>query len=581
MYDPARPRRIGGLLAFLCLAAAPPDSNAPIPLAVRAGHCSFVVPSDHPRTKYLLIVGSLSRAPNSHRVAVRTESTNDDVSLPLADDEPGPAWRRRINDLADRLDRARRERGPFTEYPPAADPPRQRDFQMFAGATGSLAPVHATLRGIGTHCLVYVDADYADMANLQPAVDEVIHVFDTVIFPGAKEEQGHCLDVDRDGRFTMLFSRRLTGMTAGNGALSGFVLGSDFYRDAGAPSGNRCDMLYLNTDLRPGPYLRTVLAHEYTHAVVFSEHVFGDYLTGARRCEEESWLNEGLAHLAEEKLGFGWGNLDYRVSAFLSAPWRYPLVVPDYYSAGLWRDPGCRGATYLFLHACAAEDAGLAAKLTRSNLSGVANLEAATRESFAALFRRWTVAVGQGKVPGGHDLLQPLGGRLLCGVRREDVSLSGGRWEGDIAGTAAAYLLLHSPGANHTRVTIEADIAADLQVTLLPLPPETPRLSLYAEAVRPGAWRLHVTADAAMTLEHVAWEKSAPAGRSEDSSFLPDEAPGSDVRGWFGDAGLSAGETRVTKVIELPATAKGWLFKVLSRDAAGHVEGNTIEVGNK
>jgi hypothetical protein len=474
--DPAaHQRRHAGLLALLCIAAAPPEPAAPIPLAVRAGRCSFVLPSGSPRDKYVLIVGSLARGPARHHVEVHAEITDDPVYLPLANDDPGPAWRRATNELADRLDKARRNHRPAEEYPPAPDPPRLRDFQLFAGGAGeSFLPVHAVLRGIGRHCLVYVDADCPDQTKLQPAVDEVIQVFDGLIFPTAKSEQGRCLDVDRDGRFTVLFSGRLSRMTAGAGALSGFVLGSDFYRDLRLP-GNRCDMLYLNTDLRPGPYLRSVLAHEYTHAVVISEHVFGEYLPGARRGEEESWLNEAIAHLAEERHGFGWGNLDYRVSAFLSAPQRYPLVVPDYYSAGLWRDPGCRGATYLFLHTLACEDPGLATKLTRSNLSGVANLEAATREPFASLFRRWTVAVAQGKIPGGHDLCKPLGAQALSGVRRDEVALTDGRWQADVSGTAAAYLLLHSPGNGQSRVTVTADVDAELQVTLIPLPTKTPR----------------------------------------------------------------------------------------------------------
>ena len=340
-------------------------------------------------------------------------------------------------------------------------------------------------------------------------------------------------------------------------------------------------MLYLNTDLRPGPYLRTLVAHEYTHAVVFSEHVFGDYLPGARRSEEESWLNEGLAHLAEERHGFGWGNLDYRVSAFLAAPNRYPLVVPDYYGAGLWRDPGCRGATYLFLHACACEDAGLSSKLVRSNLCGVANLEAATREPFASLFRRWTVSIAQGKIPGGHDLYRPLGSRMLYGVRREELPLTGGHSQTDVAGTAAAYFLLHSAGKDRCRVSIEADSDADIQVTLMPLPPDTARLSLRAEAVSATACRLTVTAhDADVTLEEVVREQTGSDGLPAETSYRADAAAGAAVRAWIGDPQLAAGMTRVSSLIERPAgSGRTWLFKLKGRDAAGRPVAAYAELG--
>jgi hypothetical protein len=588
MRYPPRPCRAAGLVALLCLAAAPPESgsDAPIPLAVRAGRCTFVLPDAGRGDKFLLIVGSLSRGPMPHRVTVRTKTTDDSVSLPVADDDPGPAWRRYTNDRADRLERSRKDHTPATDYPPTPDPPRRRDFHLFSGgndfaSASSFAAVRGELRGVGQHCLVYVDADYPDPAGLQPAVDEVIRVFDGAIFPAARSEQGRCLDVDRDGRFAILFSSRLSRMTGGKGTLSGFVLGSDFYRDLRAPFGNHCDMLYLNTDLRPGPYLRTLIAHEYTHAIVFSEHVFGDYLPDAQGGEEESWLNEGLAHLAEQRHGFGWSNLDYRVSAFLSSPQSYSLVVPDYYGAGLWRDPGCRGATYLFLHACACDDASLSERLVRSNLAGVANLEAATREPFAALFRRWTLAIARGRIPAGHDLFRPLGGRLLCGARTDEVPLTAGRWESDLAGTAAAYLLLHSPGEMRSRVTIEADASADLQVTLLPLPPEFSRLSLRVEAVRPGAVRLAVTAhDAGLILQEAAWEKAAPTGRPEDTSYRPENPAGDTIQAWFGEPHLAAGETRRSRVIALPVGEAGaWLFKITGQDAAGRSVAAWAEVG--
>src|SRR5207244_1823742 len=105
-----------------------------------------------------------------------------------------------------------------------------------------------------------------------------VRTFDGDIYPQARGELGNVLDVDRDGRFTILFTGWLSRLCNGKVSLDGFVRGSDFYRDLDAPYGNRCDMMYLNTALQPGPYLRSLLAHEYTHAVIFSEHVFGHYL---------------------------------------------------------------------------------------------------------------------------------------------------------------------------------------------------------------------------------------------------------------------------------------------------------------
>jgi hypothetical protein len=66
-----------------------------------------------------------------------------------------------------------------------------------------------------------------------------------------------------------------------------------------------------------------------------------------------------MAHLVEDQFGYSWSNLDYRIGGYLSAPERYPLVVPEYFHAGLWRTPGTRGACYLFLRWCRERHAGL------------------------------------------------------------------------------------------------------------------------------------------------------------------------------------------------------------------------------
>ena len=110
--------------------------------------------------------------------------------------------------------------------------------------------------------------------------------------------------------------------------------------------------------------------------------------------EEEGWLDEALAHLVEDLHGFSRSNLDYRISAFLSQPVRYRLVVEDYYAADLFRSHGNRGGTYLFLRWCADRfGPALLPALIRSELRGTENLEAATGVAFAELYRQWTVAL--------------------------------------------------------------------------------------------------------------------------------------------------------------------------------------------
>src|SRR5205823_11239839 len=100
---------------------------------------------------------------------------------------------------------------------------------------------------------------------------DVVATFDDRVFPTAARRLGTAQDTDGDGRFTVLITGWLTKLAGGRLAVDGFVRGADLDPEVPAPFGNRCDMMYLSAALGPGPHLRTVLAHEYTHAVTYSQ----------------------------------------------------------------------------------------------------------------------------------------------------------------------------------------------------------------------------------------------------------------------------------------------------------------------
>jgi hypothetical protein len=568
------------LLLLTCFSAVAAQAAPALPLAVRDGRCEFVLPTEHFDDQCYLVIGSLARQGGPFRVRVRTAAVATGEVLPLEIPVEDQAWTRRMRELSERLRQVRQQRSPAAPYPPAAEPLRQKVFWLLTGQ-GSLADpanytaVTAELRAAGRHCQVYVDRDYPNPGTIQPTVDDAVRTFDDTIHPEAERRLGHVLDVDRDGRFTMLFTPWLGKLQSGRIALGGFVRGSDFYRDVAAPFSNNCDMMYLNTALLPGAHLRTLLAHEYTHAVIFCEHVLG----AEPSPDEESWLNEGLAHLVETVHGFSWSNLDYRISAFLSAPEQYPLVVADYYGTGLWRNPGTRGAAYLFLRWCRDRyGVELPTRLIQSNLAGVANLEAATQERFAALFRQWSVALlsreggAWGKGGDNASTDAPPFGRLLCGPRVADVPLAQGDHEISLAGTAAAFLCLHSPAGTHARVTITAEAAAELQVSLIPPARSPSRLGLRAEVMPGGAAvRLFLSADGgAVELEDAAWERLVPSGNArEDTSFQRAAAPQQTVWAWFGDPHLLPGDTRKSCIIAVPDGKGPLVWKVLGKDGNG------------
>ena len=465
------------------MADVPPGCEV-LPIAVHNGTCEVVLPTRCAEEEFYLILGSLSRHTSLQAVTVRTEVTTDATQIPREAHSADHAWRQQIQTLDERLAKARLSRLPGHIYAAIAHPPPRKTFYLFSAEhdfdnPASYVALEADLVAVGRRCQVYVDRAYSTIDELVPTIDDAVRTFDNEVYPFARQRLGEALDVDRDGRFTMLFTSRLSELAGGKVSLSGFVRGTDWYRDLQAPFGNRCDMMYLNTDLKPGAYLHSILAHEYTHAILFSEHVFGAYLPDAPRQDEEAWLNEGLAHLAEDLHHYGWQNLDYRIAAYLREPEHYALVVPDYYSAGLWRSPGHRGAAYLFIRWCSDHyGVDLARKLIQSNLAGVANLEVATGEHFSDLFRQWCVATllsGTGVdvasiSPLLLNLRHSLGSQSLSGPHTTELSLAGAQLQIQFAGTAAAYVLLHSPAGERARISIRAEPQVELQVTLLHFP---------------------------------------------------------------------------------------------------------------
>ncbi len=73
------------------------------------------------------------------------------------------------------------------------------------------------------------------------------------------------------------------------------------------------------------------------------------------------------------------------------------MVVPDYYRAGLWRNHGCRGATYLFTRWCVgSSESRRVHQLVQSTERGTRNLEKVTGQRLENLFREWSLSLSGG-----------------------------------------------------------------------------------------------------------------------------------------------------------------------------------------
>ncbi len=554
----------------------PWQAGRPLAIEVRDGRSTFDIPASPPGSRTLVIVSALStaRGPFTIRLVARPSVETNPIRLA----PEGPA----------RLPRLDGPRPGPVPAPVAGLPPPLRTFHLMVGGgdvglASNYRAVEGRLKAVGQRLQVYVDARDGD-AVAPETLRDLVETFDERVFPDAAVRFGPAVDVDRDGRFTVLMSSSLARLAGGNAGVDGFVRGADLDLRLGAPFGNRCDMMYLSTALKAGPHLRTVVAHEYTHAVNFSRKA----LAGPLGAEEEGWLDEALAHLVEDEHGFSRSNLDYRVSAFLSRPERYRLVVEDYYASGLFRSHGNRGATYLFLRWCVdRQGPGLVDALIRSERRGIANLETATGSTFADLFRRWTVALYlSGLDPatspdGAYRSIDPRGefeDWILAGPRASSVTPGGPDDCWSAEGTSAHYALVSGSATGSVSVEVIGPPEARLQVTAVPLPVGLGRPEL---AVRPSTGpdgEVRVRAEVAesdgspVRLGALAWESLVPP---VDARLADSRRGGLDMLGIasaFGTSALPAHGLLRSRPIRLAGVRGGddpIVFKAVGTDAKG------------
>jgi hypothetical protein len=140
--------------------------------------------------------------------------------------------------------------------------------------------------------------------------------FDTLVNPVDTTAFGAPTDIDNNGHVIMFFTRAVNELTS-SGASSvvlGFFYQRDLFPKTGAPGpcpgSNYAEMFYLmvpdtggvvngNRRLKPQvvSFTNGTVAHEYQHLINASRRM---YVNGVGTNFEEKWLDEGLAHSAEE-----------------------------------------------------------------------------------------------------------------------------------------------------------------------------------------------------------------------------------------------------------------------------------------
>jgi len=161
--------------------------------------------------------------------------------------------------------------------------------------------------------------------------------FDTLVYPLDVGNFGQPTDIDNNSKIILFFTAAVNALTPANSSsyVGGFFFGRDLFPTTdtqtaqGCAGSNVAEMFYL---LAPDPtgqingnVLRTgfvdsvttsVIAHEFQHLINASRRL---YITPNVTDFEEEWLDEGLAHIAEELLFYRESNLAPRSNLALSA----------------------------------------------------------------------------------------------------------------------------------------------------------------------------------------------------------------------------------------------------------------------
>ncbi|MDB4874190.1 MAG: Peptidase hyicolysin [Gemmatimonadetes bacterium] len=269
----------------------------------------------------------------------------------------------------------------------------------------------------------YTDAEYASFAT----------TFDTLIDPLDRQAFGDPTDIDGNGRILLFFTKTVNDLTPATSSsyVGGFFFGRDLFPATATvdfdacPTSNMGEMFYIMVPdpARGGPFTKTnvlsevtgTLAHEYQHLINASRRM---YVNTAATDFEETWLDEGLAHTAEELLFFRVSglqprqNLDAtairRSTAIINAFNNYEsdnfgryndyLLSPSAYSPYADNDSlPTRGAIRAFLRYAAdlrgASDGDTWSKLVNSTTTGLANLQNVFGTGVINELRDWGVSV--------------------------------------------------------------------------------------------------------------------------------------------------------------------------------------------
>ena len=375
---------------------------------------------------------------------------------------------------------------------------------------------NGTFRGarvvaIGTHSIVladtsnpaggYTDADYQRYAAR----------FDTLVYPIDVDAFGAPSDIDQNGKVVLVFTSAVNEETPHDAPafVGGFTFARDLFPIAGndrlesCPTSNEGEYFYIiapdpqgviNGNPRSTGFVDSVttsiIAHEFQHLINASRRI---YVNNANSFED-TWLDEGLAHIAEELLfyheaGIGPRNnlnlnairaTEQRRSAFnVNMPGnvgRYRSYLQKPSSSSPYANDDSlptRGAAWNLLRYLADQRSTTGDKvffqLVNSTLTGIDNAQNVFGTTFTADVRDWNVSHAVDDIaPVPAELTQPSWDwHSLLPVLydqpyplKTQVMTNGASYTGTVVGGGAAYYKLGVAPSGSATLTLGGQSAS-------------------------------------------------------------------------------------------------------------------------
>lgn len=185
-------------------------------------------------------------------------------------------------------------------------------------------PTQAQVASVSRRAILAVDTldGQPQLLFTQAVLDSITTEFDNITFATDSSYFGNPTDVDANSRIILLFSGQINKLTPPNtqgGFVAGFFFAGDFFppTDQGGgpgtfcPESNKAEIFYLlspdptgrfgnvrsTSSVRQGT--RGTIAHEFQHMINAGRR----FQNPAVSSFESSWLDEALAHFAEDAVG--------------------------------------------------------------------------------------------------------------------------------------------------------------------------------------------------------------------------------------------------------------------------------------